>query len=719
MAENMQIEEPSSHQPTSQSSDHPTPLSSHQPTPVESSTGTAEGPNNEPMQQPPSMEVDDHGVSSTKTRGGRLKSIVWNHFDKIKIVDGQDKAQCKYCKKLLGGASKNGTKHLHAHMEKCIQKRLHDKGKGQTFLIPKVTQGRQELTTGGYNEENARKDLACAIIMHECPLSIVNHVGFRRFLATLQPQFQCPSRNTIKKEIFNVYDFEKSIVMKLLDTNEGRVAITLDMWTASNQKKGYMAVTAHYIDSSWTLQSRILRFIYVPSPHTSERLCNALVECLLDWNIDTKLSTITLDNCSTNDYMIEKIKNKLQLGTLIKEGAFLHMRCCAHILNLIVKDGLGVVKDGVEKIQDSVAYWIATPKRLEKFQDTAKQLRIPCTKKLSLDCPTRWNSTYKMLDVAISYKDVFSRLKQRETQYSCFPSDSQWEFAKEVCKRLAIFNDITEMIYGTKYPTANIYFPQICEIKMALSEWVNSPNEVIQNMAKKMLQKFDSYWSVIHVIMRVAIVLDPRYKMELLEFYFESIYPIDFFSQVNRIRNLCYDLVSEYQAKKHQDSTSSFESQDVVSDGKNKLCDYDRYIERKKRARTSTMKTELDHYLEEEVLPRSSDFDILMWWKLNELKYPTLQAIARDVLAIPISIVAYESTFSIGGQILTPHRSRLHYTTLEALMCSKSWLWNSENAGSRSIEESTFTDEIESDDEDIFTFSCGSLVNNITQCLQD
>ena len=82
------------------------------------------------------------------------------------------------------------------------------------------------------------------------------------------------------------------------------------------------------------------RFIYVPSPHTSERLCNALVECLLDWNIDTKLSTITLDNCSTNDCMIEKIKGKLQLGTLIKEEVFLHTCCRAHILNLIVNDGL-------------------------------------------------------------------------------------------------------------------------------------------------------------------------------------------------------------------------------------------------------------------------------------------------------------------------------------------------------------------------------------------
>ena len=88
-----------------------------------------------------------------------------------------------------------------------------------------------------------------------------------------------------------------------------------------------------------------------------------------------------------------------------------------------------------------------------------------------------------MLDVAISYKDVFSQLKQRKTQYSCFPSDSQWDFVKEVCGRLAIFNDITRMISCTKYPIVNIYFLQICEIKMDLSEWVNFPNEVIQKMA--------------------------------------------------------------------------------------------------------------------------------------------------------------------------------------------------------------------------------------------
>jgi len=85
--------------------------------------------------------------------------------------------------------------------------------------------------------------------------------------------------------------------------------------------------------------------------------------------------------------------------------------------------------------------------------------------------------------------------------------------------------------------------------------------------------------------------------------------------------------------------------------------------------------------LEEEVLPRSPDFDILLWWKLNGIKYPTLQAIAKDILAIPISTVASESAFSTSGHILSPHRSRLHWTTLEALMCARSWLWSTENSG--------------------------------------
>ena len=34
---------------------------------------------------------------------------------------------------------------------------------------------------------------------------------------------------------------------------------TTDMWTASTKKRGYMAVTSHFIDEEWVLHNRTLR----------------------------------------------------------------------------------------------------------------------------------------------------------------------------------------------------------------------------------------------------------------------------------------------------------------------------------------------------------------------------------------------------------------------------------------------------------------------------
>ena len=58
------------------------------------------------------------------------------------------------------------------------------------------------------------------------------------------------------------------------------------------------------------------------------------------------------------------------------------------------------------------------------------------------------------------------------------------------------------------------------------------------------------------------------------------------------------------------------------------------------------------------------------------VKYPTLQHIARDILAIPVITVASKLAFSTSRRFLCPHRSRLHHDTLEALMCGQKWLWS-------------------------------------------
>ncbi|RYR78598.1 hypothetical protein Ahy_A01g003439 isoform A [Arachis hypogaea] len=120
---------------------------------------------------------------------------------------------------------------------------------------------KQKLSEDGFvfDPSFTRKCVAEMIIMHEYPMSCVDHHGLRRAFASMQPTFKMPSRNTIRKDILKMYGDEKQKLTLQLDENDSRVAITSDMWT-SNQEKGYMVVTAHYIDTSWKLHMRILRY---------------------------------------------------------------------------------------------------------------------------------------------------------------------------------------------------------------------------------------------------------------------------------------------------------------------------------------------------------------------------------------------------------------------------------------------------------------------------
>uniref|UniRef100_A0A1S4CH85 Zinc finger BED domain-containing protein RICESLEEPER 2-like n=1 Tax=Nicotiana tabacum TaxID=4097 RepID=A0A1S4CH85_TOBAC len=169
------------------------------------------------------------------------------------------------------------------------------------------------------------KKLAHAIILHEYPLSTVDHVGFRNFIASLQPMFKMVSRNTIKNDIIKIFDNLKLQTSMLLEKVSSRIATTIDMWTSNSNKKGFMAITGHFIDDSWRLQSHILRFAYVPAPHDKDVLCGALVNCLFDWNLEQKLSTITVDNCSTNNAMIKTLLDeKLNKKDLLLSGRVFH-----------------------------------------------------------------------------------------------------------------------------------------------------------------------------------------------------------------------------------------------------------------------------------------------------------------------------------------------------------------------------------------------------------
>lgn len=414
----------------------------------------------------------------------------------------------------------------------------------------------------------------------------------------------------------------------------------------------------------------------MPCPHTAEVICDTLHKCLQSWDLDRRVSTLTLDNCTTNDSMAGLMETRLGAANMLLKGKVLHMRCCAHILNLIVKDGLTVIASAISHIRESVAYWIATPKRYEKFEKTALDESVTLDKKLNLDCKTRWNSTYIMLSIAIPYRKVFERLGDLDRNFDC-PPPSDWIFAETVCEKLKMFYELTTLFSGTKYVTANLFFPKVCEIKLKINAWGHDEDETIRKMSAAMIQKYDKYWVDIHGLMAVAVILDPRLKMTMLHACYIALFGEEFAGQhVAEAHELLTELMKHYQVKDKEVVSTSSSGNSSSVDAAAVLSIFKSLNATKKTTSFVRSKNELDRYLEEETLPHDENdyFDILGWWKLEGTRYPTLRQVARDILAIPITTVASESAFSTSGRILSDHRSRLTPKMLEALMCSQSWL---------------------------------------------
>ena len=156
--------------------------------------------------------------------------------------------------------------------------------------------------------------------------------------------------------------------------------------------------------------------------------------------------------------------------------------------------------------------------------------------------------------------------------------------------------------------------------------------EKIQVMANSMIRKFEKYYSVVHGFMAMAAVLDPRFKMKLIKYYFDLLYGDSAKKEIENVLSFGYDMLNDYQPRCKSKENSQVpvqasvgsSSRPVVAHSKlgKRLANFDAFVYQS--GGTTHIKLELDYYLEEFVISRSEDFDILFWWKTNGSKYPTL-----------------------------------------------------------------------------------------------
>nr|XP_019703385.2 zinc finger BED domain-containing protein RICESLEEPER 1-like [Elaeis guineensis] len=223
-----------------------------------------------------------------------------------------------------------------------------------------------------------------------------------------------------------------------------------------------------------------------------------------------------------------------------------------------------------------------------------------------------------------------------------------------------------------------------------MREWENSEHECLILMARPMREKFAKYWEECSLSLAIATVLDPRFKIDIVEYYYDQLYGSDSFDYIERVRTVMFDLYNEYGGDELLAGNSSYfmssgstNENTSASRGGVSLHDEHDFDEWYRRARSSTIrdsnKSELEKYLEEAVFPRKDNFDILNWWKMNSAQYLTLAKMARDILAIPATTVASESAFSVGGRVIDERRSCLAPEIVEALLTTSDWLESTKN----------------------------------------
>ncbi|KAL0361688.1 UNVERIFIED_CONTAM: putative AC transposase [Sesamum radiatum] len=506
----------------------------------------------------------------------------------MKDADGIVKIACIHCMRMYTKSKTVATTQLHRHLQSCTNylKAKADKPKdgllqtqlafGSSSVDPTAC---PSLYVRKFDMEKMKESMAHWIMMHEHPFSIVEEDRFNMMQRRGMPEWREMTRNTAKTYCINVYESEKKKLKSLLK-NINKISLTTDCWKSKNQKIEYMVITGHWIDESWQLQKRVLNFVHIPPPRRGPKIANVIWRCLEDWSIESKICTISVDNASANDVAIDNLK---------------------------IYDGLSEIKNIVDVIRDSVEYVRRSDARLKIFSEIVKQLNLP-DKKLVDDCRTRWNSTYKMLAIAIKFKDVFPRFADREPHYDICPSAEDWTKVEKVFSVLELFWTATHIISGSDYPTSNLFFNEVSRVKVLLDKKTLENDTFIRDMVVRMKSKFDKYWGDTNLLMSIAAVMDPR---------LESIQP---------------------------------------------------------------QKSELDLYLEENCYifeqdkKDGKDFDVLDWWRVHALKYKILSIMARDLLAIPITTVASEATFSAGSRVIDKYHASLTSNTVQVLMCRGDWL---------------------------------------------
>ena len=322
------------------------------------------------------------GVTVGTKKRHKSASVLWKYFS-----DSED-GMHRYCSLCRARYSKNtGISTIKGHFE------IHHK----EHLDAITDQAGHATEPYGSNDkqkvENLSKLLIEWIISDQQPFCIVDNKRFCALVTAFDGRYQMPTRQTIAKKVTQLYEIEKVNIKGILSALNSKMAITTDLWTACTNQS-YMSVTLHWIENDWQLRRILLDLVPMHERHTGINLKETLMESIRFFDIGKNILSVTTDNAGNMDTFARALRVALQDEFGNKE--FARVRCAAHILNLMVNQGLSKASMSITKARRFASHIKNSQRQFEELKKIFKMKEKPFLVPQS-DVPTRWNSTYLMI----------------------------------------------------------------------------------------------------------------------------------------------------------------------------------------------------------------------------------------------------------------------------------------------------------------------------------